>query len=94
MVDDGGLLVEKRRIDDSAEGFGQFLGLLTEAGDTPADPIPVAIETSRGLFVAALRGSGRNVYAINPMAVARYRDRHSMARKKSDHVDAMTLANI
>jgi len=28
------------------------------------------------------------------MAVARYRDRHSMARKKSDHVDAMTLANI
>ncbi|MFD9666567.1 transposase [Rhodococcus sp. NPDC059968] len=37
---------------------------------------------------------GRNVYAINPMAVARYRDRHSMARKKSDHVDATTLANI
>lgn len=36
----------------------------------------------------------RSVYAINPMAVARYRDRHSMARKKSDHVDAMTLANI
>ncbi|WP_179300892.1 hypothetical protein [Rhodococcus sp. ACPA4] len=28
------------------------------------------------------------------MAVARYRDRHSMARKKSDHVNAMTLANI
>lgn len=54
----------------------------------------MAIETSRGLLVAALRGSGRNVYAINPMAVARYRDRHSMARKKSDHVDAMTLANI
>lgn len=94
VVDDGGLLVAKRRICDSAEGFGDLLGLLAEAGDTPADPIPVAIETSRGLLVAALRGSGRNVYAINPMAVARYRDRHSMARKKSDHVDAMTLANI
>ena len=34
------------------------------------------------------------VYAINPMAVARYRERHSVSRKKSDHVDAMTLANI
>lgn len=94
VVDDDGLLVAKRRIDDSAEGLGELLGLLAEAGDTPSDPIPVAIETSRGLLVAALRGSGRNVYAINPMAVARYRDRHSMARKKSDHVDAMTLANI
>lgn len=94
VVDDDGLLVAKRRIDDSSGGFGELLGLLAEAGDTPADPIPVAIETARGLLVAALRGSGRNVYAINPMAVARYRDRHSMARKKSDHVDAMTLANI
>ncbi len=28
------------------------------------------------------------------MAVARYRERHSVARKKSDHLDAMTLANI
>ncbi len=34
------------------------------------------------------------MYAINPMAVARYRERHSVARKKSDHADAMTLANI
>ena len=30
----------------------------------------------------------------SPMAVARYRERHSVSRKKSDHVDAMTLANI
>lgn len=45
-------------------------------------------------MVAALRASGRPVFAINPMAVARYRERHSMARAKSDHADAMTLANI
>ncbi len=44
--------------------------------------------------MTALRQTGRRVYAINPMAVARYRERHSVARKKSDHVDAMTLANI
>src|SRR6185437_8594677 len=44
--------------------------------------------------VAALRGTGRPVFAINPMAVARYRERSSVARAKSDHADAMTLANI
>lgn len=45
-------------------------------------------------MVAALRATGHRIYAINPMAVARYRERHSTSRKKSDHVDAMTLANI
>ncbi|WP_393086133.1 transposase [Streptomyces sp. LN704] len=54
----------------------------------------MAIETSRGLMVACLRASGRQVFAINPMAVARYRDRHSVSRKKSDHQDAVVLANI
>ncbi|SFT22891.1 transposase [Streptomyces sp. ok210] len=31
---------------------------------------------------------------VIPLAVARYRDRHSVARKKSDAVDAAALANI
>ncbi|MGO8966947.1 MAG: IS110 family transposase [Mycobacterium sp.] len=48
----------------------------------------------RGLLVAALRASGRPVYSINPMAVARYRKRYSMSGKKSDHADAMVLANV
>ena len=34
------------------------------------------------------------MFAINPMAVARYRERHSVARAKSDHADAWLLANI
>jgi hypothetical protein len=54
----------------------------------------VAIETPRGLFVASLWATGRPVYAINPLPVARYRERRSVARSKSDHADAMTLANI
>ncbi len=49
---------------------------------------------SRGLLVACLRATGRLVYAINPLAVARYRDRHSVARKKSDAIDAAALADI
>ena len=38
-------------------------------GDDPDDRISVAIETPRGLLVAVLRGTGRQVFAINPMAV-------------------------
>jgi transposase len=60
----------------------------------PQNPIPVAVETARGLLISCLRATGRKVYSINPMAVARYRERHRVARAKSDHADAMALANI
>jgi transposase len=94
LVDADGQLITKRRINDDAAGFAELLGLFSDAGDTREQPIPVAIETGRGLLVACLRATGRPVYAINPMAVSRYRDRHSVARKKSDAGDAFVLANI
>ncbi|MGW0886302.1 IS110 family transposase [Streptomyces sp. NPDC002671] len=94
VIDETGSLLARARIDDTAEGLDQLLRILAEQGDTPQNPIPVAIETSRGLLVACLRATGRPVYAINPMAAARYRDRHTVSRKKSDHLDAMVLANI
>ncbi|MDX2548203.1 IS110 family transposase [Streptomyces sp. WI04-05B] len=94
LVSGDGTLLARARIGDDAHGLQQLLDLLAAHGDTPEDPIPVAIETSRGLLVACLRATERPVYAINPMAAARYRDRYSVARKKSDHLDAMVLANI
>lgn len=94
LVDEHGRLVAKKRIQESVQGWQQLLDMLAAAGDGPDEPIPVAIETPRGLLVAALRATGRPVYAINPMAVARYRERHTVARSKSDHADAMILANI
>ena len=94
LVDDSGQLLAKRHNTDDAVGYKILLDLLAEYGDTEAAPIPVAIETSRGLLVAALRTGKRQVFAINPMAAARYRDRHSVSRKKSDPGDALVLANI
>ncbi|MGW0457424.1 IS110 family transposase [Streptomyces tendae] len=94
LVDDAGTLVAKRHITDDAAGYKVLLDLLTEHGDSEENPIPVAIETSRGLLVAVLRMGKRKLYAINPMAAARYRDRHSVSRKKSDPGDALVLANI
>ena len=89
-----GTLLARRRISDDAAGLAELLALLAEHGDTPDDPVPVAIETPRGLLTACLRATGRPVYPVNPMSVARYRDRHSVAGKKSDHGDSVVLANV
>jgi transposase len=94
LADRDGKLLARLRIGDDAAGLAELLALLAEHGDSTGDRIPVAIETPRGLLVACLRATGRPVYPINPMAVARYRDRHSVSGKKSDHGDSVVLAGV
>jgi transposase len=94
LIDRDGQLLARRRIGDDAAGLATLLDLLATHGDSGEYPVPVAIETPRGLLTACLRATGRKVYPINPMAVARYRDRHSIAGRKSDHGDAVVLANV
>jgi transposase len=94
LVDRDGGLLARLRVSDDAAGLARLLELLAGHGDSPDDPVPVAIETPRGLLTACLRATGRKVYAVNPMAVARYRDRHSVAGRKSDHGDAVVLASV
>jgi transposase len=94
VIDADGRVVARGRVDNDASGFAQLLTLLAEAGDTADDPIPVAIETDRGLWVAALRATGRAIYPINPLAASRYRSRYAVSGAKSDATDAVLLANI
>src|ERR1700712_271719 len=54
----------------------------------------VGIETDRGPWVVALVAAGYEVFAINPLSVARYRERHSTSGGKSDPGDAHVLAEI
>ena len=42
----------------------------------------------------ALIAAGYQVYAVNPLAVARYRDRHHVSGAKSDAGDAKLLADL
>jgi transposase len=93
LVDENGVVVASVRIRDDAAGLSQVLALLAEH-DPAGGKLPVAIETSQGLLVAGLRAAGRVVFAINPLAVSRYRDRYRSSRGKSDAFDAMVLANI
>lgn len=94
VVDDDGSVVARGRVSNDAPGFAALLTLLAEAGDSAADPIPVGIETDRGLLVAALRETGRVIYPINPLVASRYRARYAVSGAKSDATDAVLLANI
>jgi len=94
VVDDDGRVVARGRVGNNAAGFAQLLTLLADAGDSATHPIPVAIETDRGLWVAALRETGRAIYPINPLAASRYRPRYALSGAKSDATDAVLLANI
>lgn len=94
LVNDAGELLAKQRITDDTTGYKSLLELLAAHGDSPEAPIPIAIETSHGLLVATLRTGTRRIYAVNPLSAARYRDRYALSGKKSDHGDALVLANI
>ena len=93
VVDDGHV-VARGRVSNDAAGFAALLTLLAEAGDSAAETIPVGIETDRGLWVAALRETGRVIYPINPLAASRYRARYAVSGAKSDATDGVLLANI
>jgi transposase len=56
--------------------------------------VAVGIEADRGTWVSALVAAGYQVYAINPMSAARYRERHSTSGAKSDAGDSRVLAEI
>lgn len=93
LVDHDGALLASVRIGDDRAGLEQLLEL-ADHGDSAEHLVPVAIETPRGLLVAALRATGRPVYAINPLAASRYRARRSVSHAKSDPADARLLADI
>jgi transposase len=59
-----------------------------------AENVVIGIETDRGTWVSALVAAGYQVFTINPMSAARYRERHSTSGAKSDRGDAHVLAEI
>jgi transposase len=93
VMDDVGNRLRACRLSEGLEGIRRFHELVAELVDDPTEVV-VGIETDRGLWVAALMAAGYRVFAVNPMVVARYRDRHSIAGAKSDPGDAKVLADL
>jgi len=93
LMDETGARLASRRLPEGLAGIGEFHQLLARHAEEP-EQIVIGIETDRGLWVTALVGAGYQVYAINPMAVARYRERHHVSGAKSDAADAKLLADL
>ena len=103
IVDEDGRLLARRRLPEGLDGVARLHGLIAEkmpAEWVNLDPVDAAamvkigIETDRGSWVAALTTAGYEVFAINPLSVARCRERHSTSGAKSDAADAHLLAEI
>ena len=96
LVDESGWLLARRRLPEGLAGITTLHELIAEHLDPTAEPnqVQVGIESDRGPWMQALLASGYVVFAINPMQVARYRERHSASGAKSDAADAHLLAEI
>ena len=93
VMDEAGRRLASRRLPEGLAGIRQLHELVAGHADEP-EQVVVGIETDRGLWVGALIAAGYQVYAINPLAVARYRDRHHVSGAKSDAGDAKLLADL
>jgi transposase len=93
VMDEGGRVVTARRVAEGLAGLTAFHELLAGLVADPAEVV-IGTETDRGLFVGALVAAGYQVYAVNPLAASRYRDRHTVSGAKSDAGDAKVLADL
>lgn len=96
LMDPAGRRLSRARLPEGVAGiaaFHEMVGAHLGEGTEPADVV-IGIETDRGLWVQALITAGYRVFAINPLQVARYRERHSVSGAKSDAADAHTLADM
>ena len=96
LVDEDGQRLARRRLSEGVEGLAALHALIADhlAEDDEADQVVVGIETDRGPWVQALIAAGYTVYAVNPLQVARYRERHGTSGAKSDPGDAHVLAEL
>jgi transposase len=93
VLDDQGTVLAKGKVSDDVSGVGRLHAMLAEHVEDSSEVV-VGIETDRGLLVGSLVQAGYHVYAINPLAASRYRDRHAVSRAKSDPADAKVLADL
>src|SRR5215469_4152335 len=103
IEDDAGRRLARKRLPEGLAGISQLHALVAgcmpaEWADLPdgdaAGRVKVGIETERGPWVQALVAAGYEVFPLNPLSVARYRERHSTSGAKSDAADAHLLAEI
>jgi transposase len=96
LQNEAGRVLGRAKLPEGVAGIARLHAMIGEhLGDEQDDPtVVVGIETERGPWVQALIAAGYQIYAINPLQVARYRERHSVSGAKSDTADAHVQADM
>jgi transposase len=93
VMDEHGAVLARRRCRVGVQGLAELHGLIADHAEEP-EQVVIGIELESGLLVSSLVGAGYQIYAINPLAASRYRDRHATSGAKSDAGDAKLLADL
>ena len=96
LMGETGEKLAAKRLPEGLDGIAGLHALIAEHTTDPTEVI-VGIETERGLWVQALIAAEYQVYAINPLSVSRYRDRHNVAGAKylyKEVLAALTTADV
>ena len=96
LQNETGRVLGRAKLPEGVAGIARLHAMIGEhLGDEQDEPaVVVGIETERGPWVQALIAAGYQIYAINPLQVARYRERHSVSGAKSDTADAHVQADM
>ena len=96
LMDPAGRRLAQARLPEGVAGMARLHAMIAaQLGEAVEDAVvKVGIETDRGPWAQALIAAGYEVFAVNPLQAARYRERHSVSGAKSDKADAHTLADM
>jgi transposase len=95
LQDETGRVLGRAKLPEGVGGIARLHAMIGERlGEDDDVTVVVGIETERGPWVQALIAAGYQIYAINPLQVARYRERRSVSGAKSDTADAHVLADM
>jgi transposase len=95
LQDQSGRVLARAKLPVGVAGMARLHAMIGEHldEDDEADAF-IGIETDRGPWVQALIAAGYTVYPINPLRVARFRERYHVSGAKSDTADAHVLADM
>jgi transposase len=95
LQDGDGRVLARAKLSADLAGMTRLHALVGEhVGDAEDVTVVVGIETDRGVWVQALAAAGYELYALNPLKVARFRERYRLSGAKADPSDAHVLADM
>lgn len=95
LQDETGRRLSKARLPEGMAGMTRLHAMIGEQiGEDEDVTVVVGTETDHGPWIQALLASDYQVYAVNPLQAARFRERYSVSGAKSDTGDAHLLTDM